>query len=423
MALSKTKIDKSGVALAKNDFRTIEEGIELEEIFDEFRNAHLQPLTDFTLELQNWFSEFETKYYIAQRLKRKPQIIRKLRRFSVRLSQLQDIGGCRIIVDDNATVDRLYKFIIERANKNKAFSVEKITDYRTKGRDDSGYRALHLIITHSGRSLELQIRSQIQHYWAESIERTSVIYGHHLKELEGDAMVINYFKSLSDVFNEIENSRNPTSRQKIDIDRLRISAENIIKSSDKNKILGSFVNEDIIRTLSDIESKQEGFNNWIFVFDWNLGTFTTWKMVDRNSGNATEAYVDYEKQFPAALGYEVVMIGSSDVATVRKTHSHYFGIASYDSVLEKLDQSLVGFGKRMDIDSDARQILLALHNKQFWNQKVCGLDTLKNHFCKSSLTFESSLKILEEKGLIISHAERNAVSLNPRKTHEIKKYL
>ena len=423
MALSKTKIDRAGVALAKNEFRTLDEGIELEDVFDDFRKAHLQPLTEFTLELQKWFSDFDTKYYIAQRLKRKPQIIRKLKRFSVRLSQLQDIGGCRIIVNDNLTVDRLHKFIVERSIESKAFSVDKTTDYRTKGRDDSGYRALHLLITHSGRSLELQVRSQIQHYWAESIERTSVIYGHHLKELEGDASVIGYFKALSDVFNEIENNRNPTSRQKIEIDKLRISAESIIKSSDKNKILGSFVNEDIIRTLSDIESKQGGFNNWIFVFDWNSGAFTTWQIIGRDSSNATEAYVEYEKQFPAAKGYEVVMIGSSDVATVRKTHSHYFGIASYDSVLEKLDQSLVGFGKRMDIDSDARQILLTLYNKNFWNLKVCGLDTLKNHYCKSLMTFDASVNILQERGLTLMYPDRNAISLNSRKTNEINKYL
>ena len=117
------------------------------------------------------------------------------------------------------------------------------------------------------------------------------------------------------------------------------------------------------------------------------------------------------------------MIGSSDVATVRKTHSHYFGIASYDSVLEKLDQSLVGFGKRMGIDSDARQILLTLYNKNFWNLKVCGLDTLRNHYCKSLMTFDASVNILQERGLTLMHPDRNAISLNSRKTNEIKKYL
>ncbi len=423
MALSKTKIDRAGNALAKDEFRTIEEGIELEDVFDEFRSAHLQPLTELTIELQNWLTEFDAKYYIAQRLKRKPQIVRKLRRLKVRLSQLQDIGGCRIIVSENSIVDRLYKFIKERSLESKAFTVTKVTDYREKGRDDSGYRALHLLISHSGQSLELQIRSQVQHYWAESIERTSVIYGHHLKEQDGDLCVINYFKSLSDIFNEIEHTRKPTTHQTIELDKLRSAAENIIKLSDKNRISESFVNEDIIKTLSDIEARQGGFNNWVFVFDWNTGSFTTWDIIDRASSSAITAYVNYERQFPANQGYEVVMIGSSDVATVRQTHSHYFGIANYDSILEKLDQSIVGFSRRMDIDADARQILLALYNKSFWNQKRCSLSTLKNHYCKPLMSFDSSLKVLQDKGIILTSPTKTSVSLNPRKTNEIEQYL
>ena len=31
------------------------------------------------------------------------------------------------------------------------------------------------------------------------------------------------------------------------------------------------------------------------------------------------------------------MIGSSDVSTIRQTHSHYIGIESYDSILEDYD--------------------------------------------------------------------------------------
>lgn len=300
----------------------------------------------------------------------------------------------------------------------------KATDYRTKGRDDTGYRALHLLLSRSGYALELQIRSQVQHYWAESIERTSVIYGHHLKEKEGDPRVIDYFKSLSDVFYEIESGRKPSPQNKIEIDRRRSATEAVIRSADTNKVFDSFVNEDIIKTLTTIESKRTGFNNWIMVFNWNTGTFTTWDIVDRNPDIAANAYGTYERQFPAQEGFEVVMIGSSDVATVRQTHSHYFGIASYDHVLEKLDQSVVGFSRRMDIDSDARQILLALHNRNFWGKaKACSIATLKNHYCHSVLSFDSSLRLLAEKELVLMSSTDGPVSLNVKKTNEIERYL
>ncbi|WP_376766870.1 RelA/SpoT domain-containing protein [Rhizobium laguerreae] len=130
------------------------------------------------MELQRWLHDYGGRYYIAQRLKRKPQIVRKLRRLSVRLTQLQDIGGCRIIVDQNSDVDKLIAFIESNIEANNGLKLNRITDYRDRGRDETGYRSVHLILERDGKALELQIRSRIQHYWAESIERTSVIYGY-----------------------------------------------------------------------------------------------------------------------------------------------------------------------------------------------------------------------------------------------------
>ncbi len=342
MKHSKAKIDKAGNALSKRAARSDEEFMELEGIFDEYRKSHLQPLSETTIELQAWLNFYGGRYYIAQRLKRKPQILRKLVRLSVRLTQLQDIGGCRIIVEKNSDVDRLRKFIEDKIASQRNVKLVRATDYREKGRDDTGYRSLHLMLERGGAKLELQIRSRIQHYWAESIERTSVIYGYHLKEKEGDEAVIDYFKKLSDIFYEIEAGREPNARSKLDLDRLRAQSESIIQSSDKNKVFDSYVNEDIIKTLSEKESRNKnGLNNWIIVFDWNVGAFVSWDIIDRNPDSAIQAYVAYENMFPASAGFEVVMIGSSDVATVRQTHSHYFGIEGYESILESLDESIV----------------------------------------------------------------------------------
>lgn len=422
--VSKAKIDKAGVAFAKDEFKTAEDLIELEDVFNGFRKAHLQPLTETTLELQRWLTDYKTKYYIAQRLKRKPQIIRKLGRLSVRLTQLQDIGGCRIIVEKNADVDRLLKFLNEKLASHKNIVVDRITDYREKGRDVTGYRAVHVLMTRHGQKLELQIRSRIQHYWAESIERTSVIYGYHLKELEGDAAVIGYFKALSDAFYEIEAGREPSPQQKLEVDRLRSISENVISVSDKGRVFDSYVNEDIIKTLTEKESRSKpGINNWIIVFDWNTGAFVSWDIVGKSPDEAVDAYVRYERNFPVESNYEVVLIGSSEVATVRKTHSHYFGIESYDNILESLDQSIIGFSRKMDIDVGARQILLRLHTKHFWGKKGVAQSTLKNHFCHEVLTFESSLEVLIQKGFVIRGAINSPVSLNIKMQKEIEQYI
>jgi len=421
---SKSKIDKAGLALAKNKYKDEDEYIELEDVFDEYRKAHLAPLSETTLELQHLLANYGAEYYIAQRLKRKPQIIRKLNRLSVRLTQLQDIGGCRIIVQNNADVDRLLKYLTEKVGSQNIFSIDRTADYRELGRDDTGYRSLHVILKRDGVHLELQIRSRIQHYWAESIERTSVIYGYHLKENEGDRQLIGYFKNLSDVFYEIEAGREPPVEKRLRVDELRAICEKIIQSSPRFKVFDSFVNEDIIRTLTEKESRNPaGLNNWILVFDWNTGAFVSWDIVSRNPEDAVRTYVEYEKMFPVAAGYEVVLVGSSEVATVRKTHSHYFGIETYDNILENIDSSIVGFSRKIDIDVGARQILATLHRRRFWGKKTVLIDTLSNHLCKGVLTFDSSLRSLQERDLVLVSPKNGGLSLNIQKKADIERYV
>lgn len=424
MQISKTAIDKAGRMLAEASYTTDEEWLRSEEIFDHFRQTHLQPLTATTIEIQNWLKSIGSSYIIVQRLKRKPQIIRKLCRFRTRLTQLQDIGGLRIIVEQNHDVDSLVEYLKKKVTEQSSISIKRIVDYREKGRDDSGYRATHIILERDKVCLELQIRSRIQHYWAELIERTSVIYGHILKELEGSKEVINYFKRLSNVFYLIESGQQLDSSQKLELERSRIDAEAIINASDSKNILSGFVNENIVKTLVDKETSLGGsaFNNWVFIFDWNEGLFIDWTNVSLNPDEAIRSYVEYENTYPADKGFEVVLVGTSSVAKVRETHSHYFGLAQQTNILETLDDSIVGFSSQMDLDIGARQILSTMVRRRYWGSKSLTVDTLKNHFCQEVITFEASLDALLEKGFLAERTGRS-VSLNVKMKNEIEKYL
>lgn len=146
MKQSKSLIDNAGKSLSKDTETDVDKYILYTEAFDEYRKNHLEPLSQMTMELQMWLSQYENEYFIAQRLKRKPQILRKLKRFSVRLSQLQDIGGARIIVNQNSDVDALVSFLKERLDSSRELKVIRLTDYRGEGREDSGYRAYHVVL-------------------------------------------------------------------------------------------------------------------------------------------------------------------------------------------------------------------------------------------------------------------------------------
>ena len=424
MKASKSAIDRAGSMLAKESFKNDEEWLRSEDIFDDFRQTHLRPLTATTIEIQNWLRASGSSYIIVQRLKRKPQILRKLRRFKVRLTQLQDIGGLRIIVEQNRDIDNLVEYLKAKVQEQTSISIKRIVDYREKGRDDSGYRATHIILEREQVCLELQIRSRIQHYWAELIERTSVIYGHVLKELEGSSEVISYFKRLSNIFYLIESGQQMDSNQKLELERSRLNAEAIINASDSKNILSGFVNENIVKTLVDKETRLGGssFNNWVFIFDWNQGLFVDWLNVSLNPDEAIRSYVEYENTYPADKGYEVVLVGTSSVAKVRETHSHYFGLARQQNILETLDDSIVGFSNQMDLDIGARQILSTMVRRHCWGSKSISINTLKNHYCQDVITFEASLDALIEKELLNEPTNRSVV-LNLKKKTIIESYI
>lgn len=125
-----------------------------------------------------------------------PSIIAKLKREHTRLHTMQDIAGCRIVVDDileqNETVDRIL-------NQYKNAIVQ---DFREAPR--SGYRAVHIIITFDGLPLEVQVRSGIQDAWAQTSEKFADTYGNELKYGGGPEDYRQYLLSLSELVHELE---------------------------------------------------------------------------------------------------------------------------------------------------------------------------------------------------------------------------
>jgi GTP pyrophosphokinase len=90
-------------------------------------------------------------------------IIEKLNRESIRLSQMQDIAGCRAVVDDVGEQNRTVEAIAA------VFKDVAILDRRLK--PSHGYRAVHLIVREDNKVIEVQIRTALQHVWAEMCEK------------------------------------------------------------------------------------------------------------------------------------------------------------------------------------------------------------------------------------------------------------
>lgn len=100
-------------------------------------------------------------------------IVDKLNRESCRLSQVQDIAGCRVVVSDisaqTSAVERIAG-VLPRAT---------IVDRREKS--THGYRAVHIVVRAFEIPIEVQVRSIAQHTWAELSEKLSDLEGSDVK--------------------------------------------------------------------------------------------------------------------------------------------------------------------------------------------------------------------------------------------------
>ena len=101
----KSEINRAGRVLTSSDLNFDEsdwdDWVWAYEVLSNWRACHGYPINTFQALLRKRLSGLDKKAIVAQRLKRAPSVISKLRRFSsMKLSQMQDIGGLRAVLID-----------------------------------------------------------------------------------------------------------------------------------------------------------------------------------------------------------------------------------------------------------------------------------------------------------------------------------
>ena len=106
----------------------------------EHRAAHRLPLTKATMGLRSMVKTEQCQVEVSQRLKRVPTIIGKLAREpAMQLANMQDIGGCRAVLNSLDEVRRVQR----RLSTNRP--PLRVFDYIAKPRA-SGYRGVHVVV-------------------------------------------------------------------------------------------------------------------------------------------------------------------------------------------------------------------------------------------------------------------------------------
>lgn len=151
------------------------------EIIAAYRSHYSEPMGRIEQTLREISAQTSSNSQVTSRLKRLPTIIKKLNRpDNTDLSRLQDIGGCRVVVGNPEALRDLE----ERIRREYGAQLDnRGRDYIVAPRP-SGYRALHMIVreSNSGLKVEIQLRTEIMHEWAQLVESFSSVFADDFKQ-------------------------------------------------------------------------------------------------------------------------------------------------------------------------------------------------------------------------------------------------
>jgi hypothetical protein len=211
-ANTKSEINKAGKILIDINASKEEKSHALG-IVSHWRVCHGYPVNTFQATLRDRLKKMGNNALVAQRLKRLVTIEDKLKRFNkMKLSTMQDIGGLRAVVKSVNQVRKLESIYV---NSGKKFQHEllqnRVKDYIKNPKSD-GYRSVHLVYKYinkkkpqyNGFSVELQIRTKLQHIWATAVETMSIVLKQSLKTEGGENKWRTFFAIASSVFAYIE---------------------------------------------------------------------------------------------------------------------------------------------------------------------------------------------------------------------------
>lgn len=219
-AFTKGEIDRAGLLLSEwwrgvDGFSedAIDEALD---VAQNWRTSHSYPLNAFQVNLRSRARRVESDVLVAQRLKRFSSMMNKLvRQPNMKLSQMQDVGGCRAILSDTTAAKRLAGLYPGFGDPRlfASESVVEVDDYVSKPKGD-GYRGIHVVGRYSARSepkqhwngqrIEVQIRSKLQHAFATAVETVTTFTREPLKFGSGPESWRRFFSLMGSAFADIE---------------------------------------------------------------------------------------------------------------------------------------------------------------------------------------------------------------------------
>lgn len=194
--VSKSAVRRAGSTLRRfaREEATDAEADEALGVIDAYRRSFSDPLNAVAA-LGGILRESGIQGEVSQRLKRMLTIAQKIvvRESGLDLSRMQDIGGCRVVLDSDDVADlrRFEGLVCDYWGDG----CKRSSNYVDRPRE-SGYRAIHIVVVQDGRMIEIQLHTQRMHLWAELVESLSGVLGTNYKQ-DGDSLVQDFARQLS----------------------------------------------------------------------------------------------------------------------------------------------------------------------------------------------------------------------------------
>jgi putative GTP pyrophosphokinase len=187
--LSKTQVDRLGDRLRKGDISEADL-----RLLDQYRRSFAEAYDTVVGSIRKELALEPT----GRPAKSTTSISDKLRRESIRLTQIQDIAGCRLTVSDIANQDEVVQSL--------GHLFEHITVVDRRRQPSNGYRAVHVVANCHGKLIEIQVRTSLQHHWAELSEKISDMEGSEIKYGGGDEDTQNFLAMVSSLITAEESA-------------------------------------------------------------------------------------------------------------------------------------------------------------------------------------------------------------------------
>ena len=313
---SKSEINKAGKIIADSTSSKNKRDNALT-VLNNWRASHAYPLQVIcnNLRFRN------PNAIVVQRLKRLDSIVGKIERFpTMQLYKMQDLGGCRVIVD---TIDQVYEAIDKYKSSRIRHILKREYDYIQEPKN-SGYRSYHMVYQfysdkiqtyNKNMLIEIQFRTKLQHIWATAVEMMGIYTQSNLKSSQGNEEILRFFTIASSIFAIKENMPICPDTS----DDIHVLVKELIYLNNKHRI---------ISTLSGlklaVEYTEKKVNNkniyYVVVLDYSIMKVHVYDFKSSEFEAATRAYAKIEK-LPKK---NVVLVSANSFKTLREAYPNYF---------------------------------------------------------------------------------------------------